>query len=205
MWNHAMLHTVLCLANDQAQSETIVAELLRAGFTADEISLLTAADDNHHGARSAAGQSGKLLGGVASGVGHGGVIGAAIGWMAGLGAITLPGIGPTSGSGPLMAALGGAAVGAAVAGVGSALAMIGLPAPEAQRYEDIMRAGSTLVSVRTANGYEIDTILDIFRQAGAQHCSSSTGPGAPAECPVPSASAVHSRESALFHRAPRYA
>jgi len=46
--------------------------------------------------------------GVAAGVGSGAVLGGALGWLVGMGALAIPGIGPFIAAGPIVAALAGA-------------------------------------------------------------------------------------------------
>src|SRR5262247_4225808 len=65
--------------------------------------------------------------GAATGAGTGAVIGGVLGWLAGIGAIAIPGVGPFIAAGPIMGALGGLAVGATVGGVTGALIGLGMP------------------------------------------------------------------------------
>jgi hypothetical protein len=53
--------------------------------------------------------------GTVAGTGAGGVIGGALGWIARIGALAIPGVGAFIAAGPIMAALSGAAIGAAAA------------------------------------------------------------------------------------------
>src|SRR5262245_46577157 len=71
---------------------------------------------------AAGGTAGMLLGGLG-------------GWLISLGTLTIPGLGPFIAAGPIMAALGGAAVGGALGGVAGALVGIGIPEIEAKQYE----------------------------------------------------------------------
>ena len=73
------------------------------------------------------------------------MIGGALGWIAGIGALAIPGIGPFIAAGPIMAALSGAAVGAAVGGIAGGLIGLGIPEIEAKRYEGKVKAGNILV------------------------------------------------------------
>jgi hypothetical protein len=47
--------------------------------------------------------------GATTGAGTGVVVGGALGWLAGIGALAIPGVGPFIAAGPIMAALAGAA------------------------------------------------------------------------------------------------
>src|SRR6266704_1421555 len=55
--------------------------------------------------------------GAAAGAASGAVLGGALGWLAGIGTLAIPGIGPFIAAGPIMAALAGVGVGGAVGGV----------------------------------------------------------------------------------------
>jgi hypothetical protein len=87
--------------------------------------------------------------GTATGAVGGGLLGGALGWLAGIGTLAIPGVGPFIAAGPIMAALGGAAVGATVGGVTGTLVGLGIPEFEAKRYEGRVKDGNYLISVRT--------------------------------------------------------
>ena len=70
------------------------------------------------------------------------------GWLAGIGALAIPGVGPLIAAGPILAALSGAAVGGAVGGLAGALVGIGIPEYEAKRYEGRIKSGNILISTR---------------------------------------------------------
>ena len=58
--------------------------------------------------------------GATTGAGTGAVVGGALGWLAGIGALAIPGLGPFIAAGPIMAALAGVGVGGAVGGAARA-------------------------------------------------------------------------------------
>ena len=55
------------------------------------------------------------------------MVGGGLGWLAGIGALAIPGLGPFIAAGPIMAALAGAGVGGAVGGLTGALVGMGIP------------------------------------------------------------------------------
>src|SRR5678810_559400 len=65
--------------------------------------------------------------GATTGAGTGAVVGGALGWLAGIGALAIPGLGPFIAAGPIMAALAGAGVGGTVGAVAGALVGMGIP------------------------------------------------------------------------------
>src|ERR1700680_4309290 len=79
--------------------------------------------------------------GAATGAGSGAVLGGTLGWLAGIGALAIPGLGPFIAAGPIMAALAGAGVGGAIGGLTGALIGMGIPEFEAKRYEGRIKEG----------------------------------------------------------------
>ena len=94
-----------------------------------------------------------------------------MGWMVGIGALAIPGLGPFIAAGPIMAALAGAAGGAAVGGLTGALIGMGISEYEAKRYEGKVKNGNILMSVHTEDSKECDRAKDIFANGGAEDIS----------------------------------
>lgn len=156
---------VFCLASSETQAVNIVTRLRQSGFTSDDISVLL---PDRAGTRDFAHeQSTKAPEGAMTGVGAGGVLGGALGWLVGIGALAIPGLGPFIAAGPIMAALSGAAVGAAVGGVTGALIGMGVPEYEAKLYEGKLKEGKILLSVHAENGDEVSRVKAIFDDEGA--------------------------------------
>jgi hypothetical protein len=87
--------------------------------------------------------------GATAGAGTGVVLGGAMGWLVGIGALAIPGLGPFIAAGPIMAALAGAGIGSAVGGLTGALIGMGIPEYEAKRYEGRVKDGGILISVHS--------------------------------------------------------
>lgn len=85
--------------------------------------------------------------GAAAGAGTGVAVGGTLGWLAGIGALAIPGLGPFIAAGPIMAAMAGAEVGGLVGGMTGALVGMGIPEYEAERYEGMVKDGGFLISV----------------------------------------------------------
>jgi len=158
--------SVFCISTSRQQADQIVGQLKSANFSNNDISVLfpdkgTTRDFAHE-------KHTKAPEGVATGAGAGGVVGGALGWVAGIGALAIPGVGPFIAAGPIIAALSGAAVGAAVGGIAGGLIGLGIPEIEAKRYEGKIKEGNILISVHTENSEEITQAKDIFAKAGAQ-------------------------------------
>ena len=167
-----MKASVYCTAKTLAQAELIVDSLKTAGFTSNDISALmpdkrTTKDFAHEHNTKA--PEGATAGGVA-GLG----VGAALGWLAGIGALAIPGVGPLIAAGPIMGALAGGAVGGATGGIIGALVGMGIPEFEAKRYESKIREGNILISVHTEDSKQRDVAKDIFKRLDADDISTGS-------------------------------
>lgn len=162
---------VFCITTTDSQTYQIVDQLKAAGFSNNDISVLFS---NKAGTRDFAHEHHtKAPEGATAGASTGGIVGGTLGWLAGIGALAIPGVGPFIAAGPIMAALSGAAVGAAVGGVSGALIGMGIPEYEAKRYEGKIYKGNTLISVHTDNSDEVKNAKCIFENCGAQDISST--------------------------------
>jgi hypothetical protein len=158
--------SVFCITTSRVQADQIVGQLKDANFSNNDISVLF--PDKGSTRDFAHEKNTKAPEGAVTGAGTGGVIGGALGWIAGIGALAIPGVGPFIAAGPIIAALSGAAIGATVGGIAGGLIGLGIPELEAKRYEGKVKAGNILLSVHTENSKEITRAKDIFKQAGAQ-------------------------------------
>jgi hypothetical protein len=158
--------SVLCIATSRNHAEQIVGHLKTESFSNNDISVLfpdeASTRDFAHEKNTKAPEA------AVAGAGTGGVIGGALGWIAGIGALAIPGVGPFIAAGPIIAALSGAAVGAAVGGIAGGLIGLGIPENEARRFEGKVKAGNILISVHTEDVGDIARARDIFKQAGGQ-------------------------------------
>jgi hypothetical protein len=151
--------------------ESAVDALQRAGFRNTDISVLFA---ENAGSKDFAHKKGtKAPEGATAGAGTGAVVGGALGWLAGVGALAIPGVGPFIAAGPIMAALAGVGVGGAVGGIAGALIGMGIPEYEAKRYEGRVKNGGLLLSVHSDNSEWTKRAKDILEQTGAEDISST--------------------------------
>jgi hypothetical protein len=105
-----------------------------------------------------------------TGAGIGAVAGsAALGWVATLTALAIPGLGPFLVVGPIIGAIAGGAAGGAV----GALSGVGIPEKEAKLYEDRLKKGGTLVSVHTDAVSQAERAKAILIQTGATEITST--------------------------------
>ncbi len=147
----------------------IADNLKAAGFTQNDVSVLF--PDKQGTKDFAHEQHTKAPEGAATGAGSGAILGGALGWMVGIGALAIPGLGVFIAAGPIMAALAGAAGVAAVGGLTGALIGLGIPEYEAKRYEGKVKDGNILLSIHTEDSTERDRARKILEEGGAEDIS----------------------------------
>jgi len=163
--------SVFCIASSVGQAEAIVTQLRDEGFSSNDVSVLF---PDKEGTRDFALKKGtKAPEGATTGAGSGAILGGALGWLAGIGALTIPGIGPLIAAGPLAAALSGAAVGGVTGGLAGGLIGMGIPEYEAKRYEGKIKSGGILISVHTEDSEEVKRAKEIFEAANAHDVGSA--------------------------------
>jgi len=171
--------SVICIAKSESQATRIVEDLRTARFTGNDISVLF---PDKEGTRDFAHeQHTKAPEGATTGAVSGGVLGGVLGWLAGIGTLAIPGLGPFIAAGPIMAALSGAAVGAAAGGLTGALVGWGFPEYEAKRYEGKIRGGNILIAVHTDDREQVKRAKDIFERGGAEDISATGEAGVSGE------------------------
>jgi hypothetical protein len=154
-----------------ATVERAVDELRASGFRNTDISVLL---PENVGTKDFAHSKGtKAPEGATTGAGTGAVVGGALGWLAGIGALAIPGVGPFIAAGPIMAALAGVGVGGAVGGVTGALIGMGIPEYEAKRYEGRVKRGGILLSVHSDNSQWTHKAKDVLERTGAEDIAST--------------------------------
>jgi uncharacterized protein (TIGR02271 family) len=156
------------LFRDSEDARKAIGALKDAGFGGDDISVLM---PDRGETRDMAAETGTKAGeGAATGLVTGGILGGVGGFLVGIGALAIPGVGPFIAAGALATTLGGAAVGAGVGAIAGALIGMGIPKEEAEYYEGEVRGGRTLVTVRAgARMNEADAILHEFGAYDVEH------------------------------------
>ena len=169
---------VFAIYSTRAGAEQAANALINAGFSSSDISVLL--PENLGTREIGTEKATKAPEGATAGAGTGAVLGGALGLLAGIGALAIPGVGPLIAAGPIMATLAGMGVGGAVGGVTGALVGMGIPEFEAKRYDAKVREGSILISVHTESSHQRDVAKDVFKRNNADDISSG------AEASVPS-------------------
>jgi hypothetical protein len=145
--------------------EEAVQALKNADFRATDISVLFS--ENLGTKDFAVEKHTKLPEGSSAGAGTGAVIGGVLGWLTGIGALVIPGIGPFIAAGPIVSLLAGLGAGGVIGGVTGALVGMGIPEYEAKRYEGRIKEGGILLSVHTDNADWKKRAMEILKRTGA--------------------------------------
>ncbi len=98
-----MARAVFCTVKITTQASAIVDRLKAVSFLANDISVL--APDKNGTKDFTIDNETKSPEGAAAGATTGAVLGGGLGWLAGIGALAIPGVGPLIAAGPIMAAL----------------------------------------------------------------------------------------------------
>lgn len=157
--------------------EACIGELERSGYRYEDISVLYS-DPSNPTKEFAIENSTKAPEGAAAGMGAGAIFGATLGWLAGIGAIAIPGVGPFIAAGPIMGLLAGVGVGGAIGTLGGALIGLGIPEYEASRYEGQIIDGGILISVHADDAEWTAKTKGILIRNGARDVASKAEPNA---------------------------
>jgi Alternative complex III, ActD subunit len=163
--------SVFGIYQDRLTVDYAVDMLRSEGFRNTDISVLF--PYNEGSKDFAAEKNTKAPEGTAAGAGTGAVVGGTLGWLAGIGALAIPGVGPFIAAGPIMAALAGVGVGGAIGGITGALVGMGIPEYEAKRYEGRIKDGGILLSVHSDSSEWTKKAKDILERSGAQDVASA--------------------------------
>jgi uncharacterized protein (TIGR02271 family) len=170
-----MTSTVIGLYDDMRSAQATVRELRDMGIANERIGLIANDTSGEYaGQMGDGGRKGSQMAdddsGAETGAGIGAVMGGLGGLLVGLGALTIPGIGPVLAAGPLAAAVSGlvgagvgAVAGAAAGGLLGALVDMGIPEEQAGIYAEGVRRGGTLVTVETEDR-DLDRVRDVMNR-----------------------------------------
>ncbi|MEO5924256.1 MAG: DUF3341 domain-containing protein [Bryobacteraceae bacterium] len=162
---------VFGIVRTRLQVEEAVGALRTAGFRAEDISVLL--PENIGNKDLGTEKSTKSPEGAAAGGATGAFAGGVLGWLVGIGALAIPGIGPFLAAGPIMVALAGMGAGAVLGGATGALVGIGIPEYEVKRYEGLVRQGGLLISVHCDNSEWRDKAKLVLENHAAEDIAST--------------------------------
>jgi hypothetical protein len=150
--------------------EAAVTAFKDTGFSNADISVLMPETTEHEIVTE---DSTKAPQGAVMGVGSGAAVGGALGWLVGLGALAIPGIGPVIAAGPIVAALAGIGVGGALGGFAGSLIGVGISETEARNYEGRLARGGILVAIHCESAPEIQRAKGIMEATPAEDIATS--------------------------------
>jgi len=156
----------------RASFEYALSALKDVGFRETDVSVLL--QENPGTKDLATEKSTKAPEGAATGSSSGAVIGGALGWLAGTGAIAFPALGPLLAAGPIVSALAGMGVGGALGGLAGVLLGLGMPEYEAKRYQGRIEKGGVLLSVHCDDANWANKAKRVLSETGAEDISSTT-------------------------------
>jgi hypothetical protein len=156
--------TIVGVFEDRRKAQQAIADLKQMGYTESQIGVVTQGqEDGVEDATDTKAEEGAVTG-LATGAGLGAL------WGIGILSNVLPGIGPALFGGTLGVILSSAAAGATAAGIGGALAGMGIPDDDAKYYEGEFKAGRTIVTVD--GGPKAAQAQGVLTQYGAYNRSS---------------------------------
>lgn len=163
---------VFGLYRTKIEIEDAVEALKESGFRNTDVSVLMPenigtkdlADEKHT----------KAPEGATAGAASGAILGGALGWLAGIGALAIPGVGPFLAAGPIIAALAGVGAAGAIGGVSGALIGSGMPEYEAKRFEGRIKHGGILLSVHCDGEEWVKRAKAVLVRTGAEDVASSS-------------------------------
>lgn len=160
-------HTIVGFFPTRERAETAISELVRAGIARDNISIVASQDKESFTRTPDTPNVGPVPEtGSTNDTGEKAAIGGMAGFIAGIVALAIPGIGPIIAAGPLALALTGAAAGAATGGLIGVMTDDGVPEADAKRYSRAIGSGHVMVTVR-ADTDRVDEVAGILDRAGA--------------------------------------
>lgn len=153
-----MEKTVVGIFDSRESAEEAANQIKNQGLRLDDISIV-AKDQN----TTATDTDGELVNdNISDGVTAGAVIGGLAGLLIGVGTFAIPGLGMLVAAGPLAGLLSGAVTGGVVGG----LVDLGIPEAEGKRYEEEIRRGRILLTMRSTEE-SVDDVAGVLRNSGA--------------------------------------
>ncbi|NJA06249.1 hypothetical protein HC024_11025 [Methylococcaceae bacterium WWC4] len=154
-----MYKPIFCISRDIGQTAKIVNNLKVAGFSNNDISLLSpeCCYQQSVGNTSATADEHRLD----------------LQWINGIENLEIPGVGRCITAGPIRIELSRSLENDGVEDINAALIGAGIPAHHAEHYREKIIDGLTLIAVNTASSESRDTANTIFQQAEALYISSS--------------------------------
>jgi hypothetical protein len=162
-------YSVFGIFSSKEEMEAAVEKLRDNGFSRNDISLVI--PDRLENTQTI--QSGHGKEGAAAGITTGAVLGGTLGWLIGIGAFSISGVGPFLAAGPIFAALTGAGIGGTVGGISGALLGYGIPEMEAKKIEEKVHSGGILLSIHCNDSDWMNRAKKLLEITGGQEIAST--------------------------------
>ena len=156
---------VFGIYSNRESIEEAMAELRLAGFRDADTSVMFG---ENRGTKELAHEKGsKAPEGFTVGACFGAIVGAVLGWLAGLGMWEIPQLESAITAGPLLGLLAGIGAGGLLGGAVGALVGKGIPEYQAMRYKGRLRKGGILLSVHCDNSAWVERAKAALSRTGA--------------------------------------
>jgi len=155
--------TVMGVFQDLDNATQALNALRDGGFTPEQVSVVAR---DARATKELAENTDMVSEDAGKGAVVGTVLGGLAGWLVGISALAIPGIGPIVGAGIIGTTLAGAGIGAAAGGLIGALVGMGIPEEDANFYAEGVKRGGVLVTVQTSDDRANDA-LNIMRSSNA--------------------------------------
>jgi hypothetical protein len=158
---------VFGIYGSDVQAGLAVVRLMESGFSSNDISVLL---KDHRSSRAFAEEgSTKAPKGTASPT----TADRTFAFLGEINALAVPGIGPFIAVGPIMEALSGFGAAGSAGYLTGALVDMGIPEFEAKRYDEKIKEGAVLLSVRCDSSVSMTRAQNLLKQMGGQDIASS--------------------------------
>lgn len=154
---------VLAIFDSVGQAETALRALQEAGFTREDLSVLTRHTDVELTPEQAVALE-RDAQATSTAVAVGSTLGGLAGLLGGLALFAIPGIGALAGAGVLATTFGGAALGAAAGERAAHVHELGLPEQRSARYGQALERGEVLVAVTARDGSQARRARELLGQ-----------------------------------------
>jgi hypothetical protein len=158
---------VLGIYRTDVQAGLAVVRLMESGFSGGDISVLL---EDHRSPRALALEKNAE---APEGTRKVTTADRTFGFLGEVGPVAVAGGGPLIAVGPIMDALAGIGEGGSVSDLTGALIEIGIAEVEAKRYEEKIKAGAVLLSVRCDNSVSVTRATNLLKQMGGQDIAAS--------------------------------
>jgi len=157
-----MKRVIVGLFQDFAAARVAVGDLAAVGIPTDDVSVITCCLEAHPIHHSGDGMVTETTRDARAGA----VVGGVAGLLLGLTPLVVPGVGPALVAGWLFTTLAGATFGAVTGGFAGALIDMGIHTHSAERYNEAVVRGDTLVIARAHSEFEAQ-VVEVMQRDGA--------------------------------------